>query len=65
MTAALTLLAQKVKITVETGDNKTWQGLTSTLCKRSKRKEEEKEEEEEQQWITEKKTKLNEEWMTE
>ena len=48
MTDALTLLAQKVKLTVETGDNETWQGQTSTLC-RSKRKEEEKEEDGEQQ----------------
>lgn len=60
MTAALTLLAQKVKLTVETGDNETWQGLTSTLCRRSKRKEEEKEEDEEQQQQNEsQKRKLN------
>lgn len=55
------IIAQKVKLTVETGGNETQQGLTSTLCRRSKRKEEEKEDEKEQQQqqgITEKKTKL-------
>jgi hypothetical protein len=35
---ALTLLAQKVKLVIETDDKETWQGLKSTLQRRNKRK---------------------------
>lgn len=49
MHSALTPLAQKVKLAVETDDKETWQGLAAELQRRNKSKEKKKE----------KKTKLN------
>lgn len=43
MYSALTPLAQKVKLAVETDDKETWQGLTAELQRRNKTKERNKE----------------------
>lgn len=43
MHSALTRLAQKVKLAVETVDKETWQGLVAELQRRNKSKERNKE----------------------
>lgn len=43
MHSALTPLAQKVKLAVETDDKETWQGLAAELQRRNKSKERSKE----------------------
>lgn len=43
MYSALTPLAQKVKLAVETDDKETWQGLTAELQRRNTTKERNKE----------------------
>ena len=43
MHSALTPLAQKVKLAVETDDKETWQGLAAELQRRNKSKERNKE----------------------
>lgn len=43
MHSALTPLAQKVKLAIETDDKETWQGLAAELQRRNKSKERNKE----------------------